>query len=38
LTLRRFTLLSLVSVFTLLACRAQTPFVNPVVLGKSLPP
>jgi len=38
LTLRRFTLLSLVSVFSLLACRAQTPFVNPVVLGKSLPP
>jgi protein-disulfide isomerase len=38
LTVRRLALFSLVAALGLLPCRAQTPFVNPVVLGKSLPP
>ncbi len=36
--LRRLALFSLVSALSLLSCRAQTPFVNPVELGKPLPP
>jgi protein-disulfide isomerase len=38
LTLRRLALFSLVSALSLLSSRAQTPFVNPVVLDKPLPP
>ncbi len=38
LTLRRLSLFALVAVLSPLACRAQTPFLNPVVLGKPLPP
>ncbi len=37
-TLRRLALFSLVSALSLLSSRAQTPFVNPVVLDKPLPP
>ncbi len=38
LILRRLAPLSLIAALSLLSCRAQTPFVNPVVLDKPLPP